>query len=407
MHCINIFRSADVAIDFYSSGSEPGRTVVMTFTPFNTEGEKVLDGSGFASELLANNGFDVVAFKTRQNVWYQDLPRPALASVTQFLDSHSPRHARRVAYGTSMGGYAAIQFSAALELDAVLALSPQFEVDKAYDTRWKVLANSIDYRYRIDANAISVDCTYFVAYDPENLDKLHVDKLRPLIAPSKLVEIKTRHAGHPCGYLLSEVGALKPMMLSILRLNTVGNLAPAMNKRKQSKIYLYRLSRSLTKRGKYASALVAIDRAIGLDGNAPELHLQRSLLLDRLGRPNDAMKAIKDVCRASGDGHRWDVVSKNAAEHRNYSDALELIDRGVAWDAGTLGRHFCKLAISKALRDNNGELAAWEGVLEQSCPLQSRHWFRIVWLYARQGTPGHWVRAFATAKRGALSLLGR
>ena len=62
---------------------------------------------------------------------------------------HRPRHARRVAYGTSMGGYAAIQLSAALKLDAVLALSPQFEVDKAYDTRWKVLANSIDYRYRI------------------------------------------------------------------------------------------------------------------------------------------------------------------------------------------------------------------------------------------------------------------
>lgn len=406
MHRINIFRSADVAIDFYSA-DEPGRTVAITFTPFNTEGERVLDGSGFASELLADNGFDVVAFKARQNLWYQDLPPSAVADVERFLRDYSPRHARRVAYGTSMGAYAAIQFSAALKLDAVLALSPQFEVDKAYDTRWKALANKIDYHYRIDANAISGSCTYFVAYDPENLDRLHIDKLRPLIDPSRLVEIKTRHAGHPCGYLLSEVGALKPMMLSILRHNTVGHIAPAMNKRKQSKIYLYRLSRSLTQRGKYASALIAIDRAISLDGNAPELHLQRSLLLDNLGRPDDALKAVSDVCRLTGDGNHWDATSAHAAKHRNYSDALALIDRGVAWDAGTLGRHFCKLAVSRALRDNKGELAAWEGVLEQSYPLQFRHWFRIVWLYAIQSTPGHWTRALAVAKRGALSLLGR
>ena len=186
----NVLRSDDLTIDFFSRGDSQNTSIAFTFTAFtpSTKGEKdTLVGVGFGGELLLRNGFDVVAFKSAKNLWYQNLSAEMLADVENFISNSSISYAKRVAYGSSMGAYAAILFSRALKVDIVLALSPQFEIDQPYDQRWQSLAQQIDFKHRIDSNSISDSCKYFVAYDPKNADILHIQKLSTLIDRKSVV----------------------------------------------------------------------------------------------------------------------------------------------------------------------------------------------------------------------------
>ena len=187
----NIFRSEDLAIDFFSFGNAANKSIAITFTPFGIGGAVALDGIGYAGELLLRNGFDVVAFKSAKNLWYQNLSSETLTAVERFIAGHQTSYVKRVGYGSSMGAYAAIQFSRSLRLDIVLALSPQFEIDKPYDQRWQSAASLIEFQHRIDASTIASECKYFVAYDPGTVDVRHVEKLREIIDARSLIEIPT------------------------------------------------------------------------------------------------------------------------------------------------------------------------------------------------------------------------
>ena len=124
----SLFKTDDIAIDFFSWADNPHKNIALTFTPFGMDGEVSLSGVGYGGELLLRNGFDVVAFKSARNLWYQNLLPETIAEVENFISSHSSQYTKRVGYGSSMGGYAVIQFSRDLKLDVVLALSPQFPV---------------------------------------------------------------------------------------------------------------------------------------------------------------------------------------------------------------------------------------------------------------------------------------
>ena len=222
---INLFRSDDLSIDFFSWGNASKKSIAFTFTPFGAPGVISLNGAGYGGELLLRNDFDVVAFKSARNLWYQNLSLETIAAVDHFIETHFAQYVKRVGYGISMGGYAAIQFSRYLKLDMVLALSPQFEIDKSYDQRWHEPAALIDFRYRIDSIAIADKCKYFVAYDPGTEDLRHVEKFRELISERSLVEIPTPYAGHPAGHYLAETGLIQDLALSVLKNGTVEHIA--------------------------------------------------------------------------------------------------------------------------------------------------------------------------------------
>lgn len=328
----NIFRSDDLAIDFFSWKNGLNDTVAITFTPFGIPGAVLLDGAGYGGELLLRNDFDIVAFKSTKNLWYQNISSEHIAAVEHVIAARARQYTRRVGYGSSMGGYAAIQFSRSLKLDVVLAISPQFEIDKPYDQRWHAAARLIDFRYRIDANAIADNCKYFVAYDPVTDDLRHVEKLRELIGPENLVEIPTPFSGHPAGHYLAETGLIKDLALSVLQDGTVEHIAVSTH-RKRSKTYLFEMSRRLVLQNKYKSALVAIDKAIAIDDTAPRLHKQRSVVLDKLGQPEAALTAIDQAIKIDGRAADSYLHRSLVLEHmKQYGAALAAIDEAIAID---------------------------------------------------------------------------
>ena len=114
----NLFTSDDLVIDFFSDGTHAGKTVAFTFTPYEDSSDFWLNSTGYGGDLLLKSNLDVVAFKSTKNLWYQNLAHETLAAIARFIDGHPASHVRRVGYGSSMGAYAAIQFSRALKLDA-------------------------------------------------------------------------------------------------------------------------------------------------------------------------------------------------------------------------------------------------------------------------------------------------
>ena len=328
----NIFRSDDLAIDFFSWRDGLNQTVAITFTPFGVAGTVLLDGAGFGGELLLRNDFDIVAFKSTKNVWYQNITPEILTAIENFIASRTARYTRRVGYGSSMGGYAAIQFSRSLKLDTVLALSPQFAIDQPYDLRWHGAAQSIDFKYRIDVDAISENCKYFVAYDPGTEDLHHVEKLRELICPERLVEIATPFSGHPVGHYLAETGLIKDLALSVLKDDTVEHIAVGRH-RKHSKTYFYEMSRRLVLRQKYRSAMIAIDRAIAIDDTSPNLHMQRSVVFDKLGQLEAALAAIDKAITIGGRAADLFLQRSQVLYHmKRTAAALMAVDEAIAID---------------------------------------------------------------------------
>lgn len=399
----SLFKTDDISIDFFSWDDNPHKNIALTFTPFGTEGEVSLNGVGYGGELLLRNGFDVVAFKSAKNLWYQNLSPETIANVENFISLHSSQYKKRVGYGSSMGGYAVIQFSRDLKLDVVLALSPQFEIDKPYDQRWQAAAKEIDFQYRINASAILDDCKYFIAYDPETADVRHVEKLRELIDESQLVEIKTPYSGHPSAYYLAETGLIQELALSVLKNSSADHIRVGAH-RKRSKTYLYELSKRLALQNKNKSALVAINKAISIDGNAPAFHHHKSIALNRLGDSDGALiSAYVARDKLTNEAHLMGAISELLANHCDFSGALVLIEKAISLDSNVLEFHLHKYAVCKALNDVPNAISAGEAALALS-PDNASLMARLSRLHARQGGMVHWTRSFKLGKRAIFTL---
>lgn len=353
----NIFKSDDLVIDFFSLGDNQNKSVAFTFTAFtpSTKADKdALVGVGFGGELLLRNGFDVVAFKSAKNLWYQNLLAETIVEIESFISTSSTTYVKRVSYGSSMGAYAAIQFSRALKIDIVLALSPQFEIDQPYDQRWQSLAQQIEFQYRIDSNAISDSCKYFVAYDPKNEDTLHIQKLSALIDEYHLIEIRTPYSGHPSTTYLFETGLIQNIALSVLQHATFDQLSIG-TKRKHSKTYSYELSKRLALKNKNKSALIAIDRAIKIDGSALALLIHKVLILEKLGNPVAARTLAYETCEqfTGGtivDAHLLAALSDVLISYQDFPGALVLIEKAIEIDETVMEFHLHRQSVQKLLK---------------------------------------------------------
>ncbi len=309
----------------------------------------MLDGSGYATDFLVQHGFDVIAVKSAKNLWYQNLSLDMLASINEYVQRLGINYQKRVAYGSSMGGYASIQFSGKLECDVVLAISPQFEIDAAYDLRWAFAAKDIVIVHRIEANALSTKCKYFVVFDPATMDELHVKRLRDLLDPTQLTELETPFSGHPSANYLAETGLIQEVALSILKHESTANLDIGA-RRHHSKTYFYELSKSLLGESNCADALAAIDSAIEMDGSVAEFHLQRSIVLFGMHDVNAAIESAK-CARANTNNPDWLA----AIAHRfrllgNSELALEAVNKAIAVAPSRLDLLRLKIDICRDFR---------------------------------------------------------
>jgi len=378
-------REGPTYIDYFQCPA-PTRSVAVTFTSWNHAGSVDPEGSGYAASVLLNAGFSVVAFKATRNTWYQDIAEEDLQAVELLMRGRG--YADRVAYGSSMGGFAAIRFARQLGVDRVLALSPQFEIDKPWDIRWAMEARELTFRYRAEdlagtapAAADQRRCTYFLAYDPyDALDAGHARRFAEILPPTDTRLVRIPFAGHPVGPFLSEIKAIKGFALDILKDGRVPRIIAGREAKRASPSYLFQLALHGRARKKPRLGLAVVDAALRLNPTLPDLHLLKSILLDQVDDLPGAVAEAKRAVECAPNTHHL-LHQLAYLEHKSgrRPEALAAIDEAIGLQPAIAEYHnFRSVVLCESTRYDEAVAAIRRAIVIAPQETRFRDWLRTM-----------------------------
>lgn len=284
-----LYRSDTLLVRQVDAGA--GQNWVITFD-HHSIGEG-FDRPGFGEEFLLANEISAIHVLGRGNDWYQ---YPDAFDAMTAVCVATAGVARRITYGSSMGGYAAVRFADAVGADGVLALSPQFSLNPArahWDDRW--LQDSQRVRW-IDAIDGRIQCRArpVLLYDPHvALDLEHVSRIAAE-TPSTLLPIP--YSGHPATTFLGEVSLLRPALEAVLqdRFDPEMMKAEIRARRSTSSVYLGSLAeRQPEVRSRTALALARAAHAAKPNSLLGMLSLAR--ILARTGNYDEATAIHREI----------------------------------------------------------------------------------------------------------------
>lgn len=237
----NIFSTSDLCADYIQS-PVPNGVLVVTFTE---RGNRNLAGLGFGSQFLLKYGFDVVAIKTNVDIWYENLSYDLINKIVMYTSNLSRDYSKKIAYGSSMGGYAAIKFASFFDIDCVLSISPIYDIKDPFDTRWRNDAIHLTEGMMMGLEYISKKTSYCFIYDPLTKDNYHMDRYKKIIPSENLSILSVKYSGHPSGPHLRDIGALPQIVLHAFKSYRLSeNLIEFKNRKRDSSSYIFNLSAS-------------------------------------------------------------------------------------------------------------------------------------------------------------------
>ncbi|HEN8799555.1 TPA: hypothetical protein U8251_002130 [Pseudomonas putida] len=373
-----ITKSPNVVIDYFHKPLNLPEIVAITFTP---SGNRVLDGLGFGGKFLLDNKIDLISVKCNNDSWFQTIPEDSFELINQIIENKG--YSTIVAYGSSMGGYAAIQFSKRFKCNIVLALSPQFSIIESFDKRWESHAKKVEWKYNISSNDLESSCKYYVFYDPHDLDKEHADRVLALSAEANVTNVAIPFAGHPVSHYLQETGVLKEVALSIFRGDTPHDINLRKNKAR-SKSYLKNLSVYLHKKDKLALSLSVINKAIELDGESSTYFMHKGTLLESMGRVDDAVEAFERCFELDPNPLIKLRISKILVGEKRFAEALEHIDAGILKSSAMAVLHRQRSEILVGLGDMESAIDSVVVALSHD-PKNPFYRIHLSNLYSKQG----------------------
>lgn len=215
--------------------------LVVSFDNLSDAGYPHPDIAPWAEKFVRSNGWSHLGIYARGPSWYRD------ADLIDHLETLKAagffaRFDRVALIGTSMGGFAALTFSALSPGATVVALSPQTTLDTAivpWETRFlKGVRQDWTLPYSDAATQIDSIGKAYVIYDPfMKLDKDHVLRL----PQDRIVHLRGFGFGHKSAVVLRRIDYLKTLMHGAI----TGTLDPAdfyKATRTRKDLYIYRLS---------------------------------------------------------------------------------------------------------------------------------------------------------------------
>lgn len=172
------------------------------------------DALGFGEKKLRDIGVPTLHFINKRNHWYH---LPNIFELIAKANAWAKNADRRIGYGTSMGGYAALAFSAELAIDEVLAFAPQFSVDPAvvpWESRWTSELRNI--KFQKNLAVFNKGTKAIIPYDPNHiLDARHVELIRNN-SDGDIVKVPLLGVGHFPIKSYLELDMLSPVVKSFL-----------------------------------------------------------------------------------------------------------------------------------------------------------------------------------------------
>jgi tetratricopeptide (TPR) repeat protein len=311
------------------------RSAVVTFQSYVHN--RTLDRSGFGEAFLLKYGIDAVHVICRGNEWFQyDDIHPALDTAAREIRGYE----NRVAYGLSMGGYAAINFSDWLGVDRVIAISPQYSIDPRRmpaETRWLPDRHRIAFiQDRIDRLAGTAPPAFIVYDNQFALDCLHVAKIAQTVP---VTEIPIPYSGHPTDRVLVEAGLLSGLVRQLIE----GDFDPHAFARELAarapETPAYHINRAAAlPAGNVDERLQLTRRAAALAPQSPLYQWHLSEALSKAGRHKEALLIVRRVAAAMpGDPEVLNALSRTLERAHRLPEAIDAAAQAVALapDAGT------------------------------------------------------------------------
>ena len=283
-----LYRTADLLVRHVPAADATRHAV--TFDCYHDT--RTLNRPGFGEEYFARHGIPATHLLSRDNDWFQYADLPAALNTMRAAASDA---GQVLAYGSSMGAYAAVRFADAVGATAVLALSPQYSVDPAkapFERRWGQDQRRLRFLPALDGPVRSC-IRPVVAYDPSSTDRLHAD----LIARDTPVQrVRLPFAGHPVGGFLHDAGLLHRLVMETLdgTLTAAGFERDAHAARRGSAQF-YGILAACQPPSRHTCAVGLAQRAVALDPARPGSHHALALRLSATGRHADALAAHEKV----------------------------------------------------------------------------------------------------------------
>jgi tetratricopeptide (TPR) repeat protein len=261
-----------VRVQHFQRGGEGG-TLVVTFDPLLYLWNK----PPFGHEFLQKQGMDVVAVRKKTENFYQPLSRQAFEAAVAPLAS---RYARVVAYGSSLGAYAALYFCRDLPW-TVIASSPRVSVHPEFGARaWQ---QRCEFRHQRFLAGEPARCDAVVIFDPRDpIDRRYIEReVLPQFPQAELMRVP--FAGHPANQFLADIGFIAPYVRAVVA-NSERPLLQRRPNRARSATYHQVLALMCVQRGHVRWADTLVQRALALKPKS--MLALRTLGLVRLAQAN-------------------------------------------------------------------------------------------------------------------------
>lgn len=236
---VTLFRSEDLFVKGYFGRRDD--ICLVVFDPMRED--LSLDREAFGERFLAAYGYDAVHVVSARNAWFQD---PLLPEALAHIRERTRPYRRVIAYGSSMGGYAALRFADRVGATSAIAISPQYSVHPAIaptESRWPLLRQGLDWLHEAAGTPLPALAEAVVLYDPSGSDGWHAEAVRRDLPHAQMVPL--RHGGHPVTAMLAEAGLLSTAILDAIhgRLDGPALREAARRQRHRSAHYLAVLAR--------------------------------------------------------------------------------------------------------------------------------------------------------------------
>ncbi len=197
---------------WYEGPASPSHVTVLF--PFAVEGNGYED-YGFGQLTFQKKGMPHVVIRSRHSRWFQDAE---VFDMARAIRATLGAKANIVAYGASMGAYGALLLSGTLQAKRVIAIAPQYSIDRQHvagETRWKRAIRAIGrFIHRLDDH-VAPDIPKYVFYDAMSPDRMQIAAM-PHDASWHFVNLP--FASHQVLRFLKECNAL-PLLLDSMAEN--------------------------------------------------------------------------------------------------------------------------------------------------------------------------------------------
>lgn len=274
-----LFGSDDLLVRKIASGGSD-----LCFVTFDSYTDNPsLDRPGFGQAYFHTRGIDAIHIISRENRWYQHAElSDALAATAGATAAYN----QVFSYGSSMGGFAALNYGVMCGARAGIAISPQYSVDPQvvpFENRWSNEVGRIAFR----REPIAPLPLQYVLYDPHDaLDRAHYTLFA---ARSPTVGIRIPNGGHPVGGYLVETGSFDALFEGVRRgmLDATAFERDLRRRRRLSAQYLFTLS-NRTPPYRSAQKLALARMAVKASPLDPGYVSHLAVVLDQVGQHAEA-----------------------------------------------------------------------------------------------------------------------